>query len=303
MPSTFKNAILQTNKNEEGPLSIKSIFKPFYTKNIVLPLKTQIMKPIFVKMLLFFSLISAVGCSTADPIYYKPTTMNIPNFKEKGDLLFATNLALSGSTESVGIDVQGAYAITNHLAVQGSYHRGYDTVEARGGFWNSSQGIKRDFYFGECAIGYFAPLGEHETFSFFGGYSAAKIENDINRNGKSSANFNKWFAQLSLGTKHNVTEFVGSVKLADLNYTNLNQTYGSESDIERFNTLKLGTPMVEMGFLMRAGFDNIKIQFQATTSHLLAPRPLFEYDWLTLSGGICFQFNTKKKVTWASLWR
>jgi hypothetical protein len=35
MPSTFKNAILRTNYDEEGPLSINVLFKPFYTKNIV----------------------------------------------------------------------------------------------------------------------------------------------------------------------------------------------------------------------------------------------------------------------------
>jgi hypothetical protein len=41
MPSTYKNAILRTINDEEGPLSIKSIFKPFYTKNIVLTFKTR----------------------------------------------------------------------------------------------------------------------------------------------------------------------------------------------------------------------------------------------------------------------
>jgi hypothetical protein len=39
MPSTFKNAILQTNKSEEGPLSIKAIFKPFHTKSALFILK------------------------------------------------------------------------------------------------------------------------------------------------------------------------------------------------------------------------------------------------------------------------
>jgi predicted small lipoprotein YifL len=259
------------------------------------------MKSVFVKMLLLVSLISAAGCAVADPIYYRTSVMNIPNFKEKSEVNLAINAALP-----TAINVQAAYAFTNHLAIQGSYQTGSEIEQERGGgfFGGRTQEVKRTFSDNEFALGYYTPIFEQSTFSIFGGYSAGKVVNDIKDKGLSSANFNKWFMQSSLGFRDKNVEFIGSIKMGNLKYTNLNQSYTQDEEVKNFEALKNPIPILETGWLMRAGYEDIKIQFQATTTHLLTePVPKFKFDWLSLSGGICLQLNTKKKVTWKSLWR
>jgi hypothetical protein len=255
---------------------------------------------IFTKIILFLSLILAVGCSTTDPIYYKTSVMNIPNFKEKNEV----NLAIN-AVSTTAINAQAAYAFTNHLAIQGSYQTGSETDKESGGvIWGRTQEIKRTFSDTEFALGYYSPIFDHATFSVFGGYSTGNVVNDIKGKGLSSANFNKWFIQSSAGSRFNFLELVGSIKIGDLAYTNLKQSYKNIGDIERFQALNNSIPMIETGWLIRAGHDKIKIQFQATTTHLLTePAPEFKFDILNLSIGLCVQLNTKKKVTWKSLWR
>jgi hypothetical protein len=249
------------------------------------------------RILLLITLMTAVSCSTTT-YYYKPTTMILPNFKEKNEVYLSTNFSTDGK------DVQAAYAITNHLTVQGNYQFGSEVVETESGFWSGNKEIKSFFSHGEFAAGYFKPFYKQGVFSILGGYCAGKMDNEIKYRGQSSANFDKWFIQSSVGSRYDVVEMIGSIKIGNLRYTNLNQSYTEVEDIKSLEALKNPIPILETGWLMRAGYEDIKIQFQATTTHLLTePVPKFKFDWLSLSGGICLQLNTKKKVTWKSLWR
>lgn len=83
-------------------------------------------------------LVAAVFCSCYSPRYvYSPIAHNVPIITEKGDsklaLQYSTNLGESKKITTIGklnrgngLDVQGAYAISNHVAVQASYARRWE---------------------------------------------------------------------------------------------------------------------------------------------------------------------------------
>jgi hypothetical protein len=245
------------------------------------------------KTILFFSLCATlIGCS---PAYYKPTIMNMPNFEEKQEVFLAIDA--TPSKQTVKLSLQAAYAITNHLAIQGNY------MESSNGISYGRESrircqVKRNLSFGEYAVGYFTQKNHFETFSIFGGYGLGSVENIYEQNkGKSSADFTKLFIQSSVGFREEDIELVGSFKLANLKYTNQNENYVDANDIENFKALNNSMPILETGWLFRVGYENIKFQCQATTSHLLKrSNPRFEFDWLNLSAGICVQLSTKKKA-------
>ncbi len=249
------------------------------------------MMPTFSKLLALLSLLATVSCG---PTYYKPTVMNIPNFREKDEVHLATNIGTSNFLYSFHGDIQAAYALTNHLAIQANYMRSSDAVSYRNATSDEFD-TDRFFSLGECALGYFMPFDKHGTFSIFGGYGAGKVRNNLKLNGECSADLGKLFVQSSMGYRDENIEFIGSIKLAALSYTNRQQTLKQQYDIERFNALNGLIPMIETGWTVRFGSEKVKFQCQATTALELGESPLFQYSILTLSGGICVQLNAKKK--------
>jgi hypothetical protein len=249
--------------------------------------------PIF-KIALFISLFQLFGCTYA---HYRPTVMNMPNFREKNEVLLAVNA--NTTTQSIGVDVQGAYALTNHLFVQGNYMNISDVVSVAkesGGFdfySSGSQEAKRSFTSGEYGVGYFTTFRTQGTFSIVGGYGVGKMENTVEK-GTYSADFSRIFLQSSLGYREKDVEFIGSLKFFDLNYTNLNYFEVSSSANLPYDKFNSSVPILETGCTMRVGGEKIKFQMQATTATSLVSAPFFKYDWLTLSAGICVQLNTKK---------
>jgi hypothetical protein len=243
------------------------------------------MKPIFVKMLLFFSLISAVGCS---PIYYKPTLMNVPNFRESRELFVAGNVGSSGT------DAELAYAVSNHFAIQGNYMEAYEEASSIGPpptLKYTGEGNLTEF-----AAGYFTKIVNFPRlgFSICGGYGLGKVLNDRDIDGASSAKFNKSFIQQTLGFRDKNVEIIASVKFAKLKYTNLIQNYARQSLVDDFDALKNPIGIIEMGLIGRLGFRGFKFQSQINSTKLLSNSPLFKYDEGAVSVGICIQLNTKR---------
>jgi hypothetical protein len=248
------------------------------------------MTSIFYKTLLAFSFLSTIGCGSA---YYKPTSMNIPNFKEKNEFFLAANAHVSLR----GGDVQAAYAVTDHFAVQGNYMKNLAEDNSSGGSFLNSYSIKitKEITFGECAIGYFMQRNNFGTFSLFAGYGTGKVSNVIENRGQATADFSKVFVQSSLGFREKYAEFVCSAKLATLEYTNLNHTYTSMDKLDHLNALKNTIPMLEFGTVMRFGGEKIKAQLFLTAATNLGTDKLFQYDLFTIGFGICTQLNTQKK--------
>ncbi len=245
------------------------------------------MMSIFCKILLAFSLLSTIGCGTA---YYKPTTMTIPNFKGKSELF----LAVDAYASLRGGDVQAAYVVTDHFAVQGNYMKNLVTV-TEGTVFLNPYNITKEIAFSECAIGYFTQKDNFGTFSLFGGYGRGRVSNAIENRGQATADFSKMFIQSSLGFREKNIELIGSVKLATLQYTNLNHTYTSTNETDHLNALKNTIPMLELGTIMRFGGEKIKGQMFLNGAAALGGSELFKYDYFTVGFGICTQLSTKKK--------
>ncbi|HYG53248.1 MAG TPA: hypothetical protein VD905_20250, partial [Flavobacteriales bacterium] len=100
------------------------------------------------------------GCS---PIYYSPTTQNVPLFTEGGQ----TRIAVGGNTAR--LELNSAYAITHRLAVQanGGLLFPKDLDNGNGG----SGG------FIEAGAGYYMPVGDNFVFESFGLVAYGSVEN------------------------------------------------------------------------------------------------------------------------------
>jgi hypothetical protein len=102
------------------------------------------------------------GCITL----YKPNAVHSAMVNEEGELSVSANLALSGGGL---INLQGAYAFSDHWAVMGNgmYHsRRSSTISG------ADSGVEKlDILHGELGIGFYAPFGpqRHGLFQCYGG--------------------------------------------------------------------------------------------------------------------------------------
>ncbi len=264
------------------------------------------MKPIFFNILLIISVLSTIGCS---PTYYQPTLVNAPNFHKKGQAYLAAHSSLGFAPTLIGAtitdfsslicDVQAAYAITDHWAIQGNYEKGeYGKTTTSTAFFSTKTTTQKTMTkgtLGEFAIGYFRPINESIALSLYGGYGSGWIDNNWDFEGASSAKLRKYFLQGTIGTigtNAKRFELIGSAKLARLNYHDLSQTYTEQTYIDAFNVLKTPFTIAEFGTVARVGFKNIKFQLQGSFMHLFTiTNPPLQYEGLSVGLGICVQFN------------
>ncbi len=242
------------------------------------------MNTIFVKTIVFFSLF-AIGCS---PVYYKPNLMNTPNFREKEEVYWA------GHITDRGYNGQAAYAITEHVFIQGDYMFSQKSESTKSSNSTIVQTSKIVGKFGEIGVGYFQPTGKLGTFSVCGGYGFGTVINDWTNRGGSYADIHKLFLQSTFGLRGKYFEVVASVKLANLDYSSLEQNYTTSEFISQFDALKKPAIMLEPAAAMRFGGKRIKFQMALTTALLLKSSPSFKYDEGAFGVGLCLQLNPKK---------
>jgi hypothetical protein len=145
------------------------------------------MKKVVYFLSVAFCLFSFSSCYT--PRYvYSPSAHNAPAFTKKGDSKLAFNYSANAADNTVkdsipvkakarGYDLQAAYAITNHWAVQLNYsHR---TERNTGDFnngYNDSVVINYTRNLTEIGIGFFHALNEnkHSFFQVYGGIGFGK---------------------------------------------------------------------------------------------------------------------------------
>ena len=137
----------------------------------------------------FFAFCLFLLSSCYTPRYvYSPAAHNAPVFTQKGDSKLAFNYSINAAGNTVkdsvpvkakagGYDLQAAYAITSHWAVQFNYfHR---TERNTGDFnngYNDSVVINYKRSFTEIGIGYFHALNQnkHSFFQVYGGVGFGK---------------------------------------------------------------------------------------------------------------------------------
>lgn len=151
--------------------------------------------PVFLVLLCIYS------CYT--PRYvYSPSAHNVPVLTKKGDSKLSANYSSNlsfgrmpgnGLKNNYGYDLQGAYAITENIAIQSSYYSRHEKNE--GSFSNNrdSSIIRYDRHLYEFGVGYFRHLDTgHLIFQVFGGVGFGKFmftDNGRNPGGVSYSNF------------------------------------------------------------------------------------------------------------------
>lgn len=190
------------------------------------------------------------------PVYI-PNAVNIPYLSEKGQI----NGGLHTGTS--GIDLQGAYAITDHVAVManGSYANrdGSDT----------SLTNDHKHLFGELGMGYFMPFGAGR-FEIYGGAgtgTASSYENFFSQGDVyAKAFYNRYFFQTNIGASARNVE--GGLGLR-FSFVDFNKFSSNNVEYNRGITRAYMEPVLNL----KVGSENIKVTTQIGFSALLSAPP------------------------------
>jgi len=230
------------------------------------------MKNIF----MFFICTTLIGCG---PIYYVPNTQNVPVMENKGQ----TNLSLglNSSEFTDGYEFQGAYGLTDNIALQFNT----DWVQSAE-FASSGSGNLVEF-----GAGYYKSLAKHFVFETYGllGFGGLKYsENDVEPQ-KIEANFFRYGLQPSFS--FNSKYFVASLssRLVNINYNSVSGNYIDVNYLKSNNSYWL----IEPALTLQAGFEYFKLQLQFQISENLTD-PNFSQDYSLVSLGFKVNLNPKK---------
>jgi hypothetical protein len=217
------------------------------------------------------------GCGA---VYYVPNTQNVPVMKEKGQ----TNLSVGlNSSESVdGFEFQGAYGLTDKIALQ----LNGDWVSSSDGESNGSGHIL------ELGAGYYKNFSKHFVFETYGlmGFGGIKYEDNYNSPQEIKANFIRFGLQpsISFTSKYFIASLSG--RLANLKYNNVSGTLIEDVDyLNANNSFWLAEPALTL----QAGVENVKLQLQFQYSYNLTD-PNFVQDYSLVSLGLKVNLNPKK---------
>ena len=199
------------------------------------------MKKIFYKFIIFS--LSIVYFSACAPLYV-PNVVNTPMLTEKGDLNASLHAGLSG------YDAQGAYALTENIAVM-----------LNSSFMNSTSDSSNNYHkhiFVEAGAGYFKPLGEFGLFEVYSGYGLGKI-NSYQATGDlmsfADTYVNRFFVQPSFGF---VSPYFEAAIAPRAVMAFVSQTTGRQTGF-----------FIEPTLVLKAGSPNLKLTSQIGLSYML----------------------------------
>lgn len=216
------------------------------------------------------------GCGA---VYYVPNTQNVPVMKEKGQ----TNLSIGlNSSESVdGFEFQGAYGLTDKIALQ------------LNGDWVSSSDYESNGsgHLIELGAGYFKNFSKYFVFETYGlmGFGGLKYEDNYNSPQEIKANFFRIGLQpsISFTSKYFIASLSG--RLANLKYNNISGNLIEDVDyLNANNSFWLAEPALTL----QAGFEDVKLQLQFQYSYNLTD-PNFVQDYSLVSLGLKVNLNPK----------
>lgn len=197
--------------------------------------------------------------------YYAPNANNIPLFKEKNEGRIQAQY--SGGNYFEGYDIQSAYAISRHAAVQlNIFHAGEND-----GDYGSGNGTYLEF-----AGGYYKPSpNKHWIFETYAGAGTGSV-NNVYKNTynyateKAKTSVTKLFIQPSFGFTSNHFDMAVSSKFSLVSTGVKHSTLTKENndfDYEQVSSLKGKSYFFwEPGIMIRGGFKQIKVLAQVTYS-------------------------------------
>ncbi len=217
---------------------------------------------------LIFLLFAIIVFTSCNHYFYAPNMHNVPLLKDQKDTRIS--IAQSNGGEISSTEIQGAYAVTNKVGVM------VNTMFAK----NGNKGDSTDKGNGsliEAGGGYFKPLGNSNfIFESYLGAGGGSIKN-IYRNGTSiHTTATRFFVQPAIGYSIPHFQIALSTKFCGVNLSKPSN-YSSLDSTQRGNLDYLGSHsfsmLLEPAITIRAGWNNLKLQFQyGRSSNLNNPK-------------------------------
>lgn len=232
--------------------------------------------------------------SSCSWIYYVPNKQNVTLFKQKNE--FEANLALATGEQYAGLEMQAAYSITNHIAIQGNYFSWFAIDNSFG-------------FIAEAAPGYFTSLGDKFVFETYAGIGRGHSFYPLGEIIPSETNvlevqFDRYFIQPGIGFTTNNFDIAFSTRFCVVDYfgkkpyawtANDDFTEISAEQLNQFYTL-------DPALTIRLGFRNVKFQFQ--TLYVYSIESKFEngifYDRWNINLGIQLSFGGHFNPNWSA---
>jgi hypothetical protein len=217
--------------------------------------------------------------------YYAPNIHNVPLLQNKKDARFL--IAQSNGGEINSTEIQGAYAVSDKIGVtantmfSSSKNNKDSTDRGNGGLI-------------ELGVGYFKPINTtHFIFESYLGLGGGSIHNTFQNNQTIHTSVSRFFIQPALGYSRKHIQLALSAKLCGVNlskptgYSNLESNQRIHLDYVGSHPFSL---MFEPAFTIRAGWNNLKLQFQYGISTNLN-NPELSQGESNMSLGIYFELN------------
>ncbi|MCF8245845.1 MAG: hypothetical protein K9J37_06695 [Saprospiraceae bacterium] len=198
------------------------------------------------------------GCG---PTLYVPNTINTPLLAEKKD--FRASIGMMGYAPEANVDLQGAYAFHDHIAVMGNFSamKGSSSYDNTGGI-NAHHllegGIGGYMTFGKTKNG--MELGRAEIFAGSGVGWAEDTSEDENGNGNYhyTGNYRRNFIQPAIGLRTSIIDLSFAYRISGIRFTSFKQ-FSSGTLVEDSS---FGFVTVEPTITAAAGYKYLKFYLQ-----------------------------------------
>ncbi len=275
----------------------------------------------------YFSFLFIASClllaSCYSPRYvYSPVSANVPLLAKKGDSKLAGYYAVNPGEKSTatsagklnsgyGLDVQGAYAVTNHFAIQGSYSKRWEKNFADFNLNSSDSSIiNYNRSSAEFGIGYYTYIDRRRNsfFQLFGGagFGKSSFTDKFFTGNFPARNFNMDVVRLYLQPSILIRYGEGfassfASRISVVNFRNVKYDYTTE-EAERYQLKDINQSTKifwEPAFVNAFGLKKLpglKLEIQLTMAFLMTQK-FVDYRTYNLSAGLLLdipQFFKKK---------
>ncbi len=269
-------------------------------------------------MRLFFLVVVIVFFASCDtPRYaYSPNAHNVPLLAKQGDSKVSANYSTNADVQesdnnynrnrSNGYDLQGAIAVTNNIAIQGSYFSRRE--KSYGNSYNadtSTVRYKRSMY--EFGAGYFTSIHKKQKVFFqvfagvgFGKLGITDIGSDFNGtpfNRFYNSDIRKYYLEPAIIFR-NKEVFAASLstRFSVIDFKNVRTDYSLEEKqnyhLDSLN--RFATVFFEPAFVNSYGFNKLpglRIEYQLGLSLALDPDAIMDYRPFNFSLGLVFDIG------------
>lgn len=231
--------------------------------------------------LIMVLLLVTAGCA---PVY-TPSARHTHLLDEKGE---ASAAVYTGTN---GVDIQGAYAFSDHWGMLGA--ASFGKQEDDDGNKNSLDSDYHKHAYGELGATYFTKIGKIGRFEGLAGFGLGSGESVNNykvlssQELKATGSYNKAFLQGNIGLETGIVETGLALRLSQVSFSDF-EVSGTSYD----NGLSSGT-FVEPAAFARLGWELVKLELQLGFNAPLQDDLRYDYDGISASLGLQFNFNTK----------